>query len=158
MMLQGGTTRWNPCNAFYVVADVEKLGFVLGAEERLLALAKNYQFTPPPLGLSDPPPLGARAPPRNTSTRPLPTYHESQSPPPAPLQGDRPSRVLSGLLPLSSGCRPRCGPALAQSRCQRGVLQMRIRLGGALNATSAGAGCAKTTQFLAKFQSLFPIN
>jgi hypothetical protein len=131
--------------AFNVVADVEKLGFVLGAEERLLALAKNYQFTPPPLGLSDPPPLGARAPPRNTSTRPLPTYHESQSPPPAPLQGDRPSRVLSGLLPLSSGCRPRCGPALAQSRCQRGVLQMRIRLGGALNATSAGAGCAKTT-------------
>ena len=67
---------------------------------------------------------------------------------PAPLQGDRPSRVLSGLLPLSSGCRPRCGPALAQSRCQRGVLQMRIRLGGALNATSAGAGCAKSTKSL----------
>jgi len=69
------------CNAlpFNVVADVEKLGFVLGAEERLLALAKNYQFTPPPLGLSDPPPLGARAPhlgtlpldrsPRTTSLR-----------------------------------------------------------------------------------------
>jgi hypothetical protein len=32
-----------------------------------------------------------------------------------------------------------------------GVLQMRIRLGGALNATSAGAGCAKTKQFLAKY-------
>ena len=52
---------------------------MLGAEERLLALAKNYQFTPPPLGLSDPPPLGARAPhlgtlpldrsPRTTSLR-----------------------------------------------------------------------------------------
>ena len=147
--------------AFNVVADVEKLGFVLGAEERLLALAKNYQFTSPPLGLSDPPPLGARAPPRNTSTRPLGSPRTTSLR--AHLQ--RLCRVtdLHGCYQDSSlsavGAAPGdCGPALAQSRCQRGVLQMRIRLGGALNATSAGAGCAKTTQFLAKFRSLFPIN
>jgi hypothetical protein len=67
--------------AFNVVADVEKLDFVLGAEERLLALRLRKAISSRLL-LSDPPPLGARAPPRNTSTRPLPTYHESQSPPP----------------------------------------------------------------------------
>jgi|SouAtlMetagenome_1021521.scaffolds.fasta_scaffold71573_2 hypothetical protein len=32
---------------------------------------------------------------------------------------------------------------------------MRIRLGGALNATSAGAGCAKTTRFFAGAQPFF---
>ena len=131
---------------------------------RLLALAKHYQFTPPtgsPLGLSDPPPLGARAPPRNTSTRPLGSPRTTSLR--AHLQ--RLCRVtdLHGCYQDSSlsavGAAPGdCGPALAQSRCQRGVLQMRIRLGGALNATSAGAGCAKTTQFLAKWAIFFPIN
>ena len=90
----------NPCNASNVVADVEKLGFVLGAvggrsrrREKLSGLLSGL-----PLGPSDPPLLSAHAPFRNTSTRPLATRREPQSPPPVPMQGILPSRVISGFL------------------------------------------------------------
>ena len=128
----------NPCNASNVVADVEKLGFVLGAvggrsrrREKLSGLLSGL-----PLGPSDPPLLSAHAPFRNTSTRPLATRREPQSPPPVPMQGILPSRVISGFL-SRWGAAP--GVGLSQSRCQRG--------GGASTPSgSAGApGTARTT-------------